>query len=198
LVYFQLFNPFWKLAMKCELCKQAEARQAIRRTINQEEQELYVCEACAAAQNPKQEKPVVSLEASPEVLEVIKETLPEIMGMILGATVEFSGPIPSPGKETICPLCGMTRSEYKKIARLGCAQCYETFIKDLDSVVGEMHRSPRHIGKGPTQPRPSSYVNALKERLRKAEADSRVIEAEDIRTRIRQLGWDPETLKGQP
>jgi protein arginine kinase activator len=184
--------------MKCELCKQAEAQQAIRKVINQEEQELYVCKACAKAQTPKKEKPSASLEASPEVLEVIKETLPEIMGMILGAAVEFSGKMPSPAKETTCPLCGLTRSEYKKAARLGCAQCYETFLKDLDNVVGEMHRFPRHIGKGPKCPHPSKFVTSLTERLRIAEAEKRVVEAENIRARIRQLGWDPETLKGQP
>jgi len=183
--------------MKCELCNQAEAQQAIHKVIGQEEQELYVCKACAEAQQSKKEKPVVSLEASPEVLDAIKETLPEIMGMILGATAEFSGKIPSPVKETVCPLCGLTRTEYKKAARLGCAQCYETFIKDLDSVVGEMHRFPRHVGKGPQQPRPSKFVISLTQRLRVAEAENRVVEAEDIRARIRQLGWDPETLKGQ-
>jgi protein arginine kinase activator len=184
--------------MKCELCKQAEAQQAIRKVINQEEQELYVCKACAKAQTPKKEKPSASFEAPPEVLDVIKETLPEIMGMILGAAVEFSGKMPSPAKETICPLCGLTRTEYKKAARLGCAQCYETFLKDLDNVVGEMHRFPLHTGKGPKNPRPSTTVISLTERLRTAEAEKRVVEAEDIRARIRKLGWDPETLKGQP
>ena len=67
-------------------------------------------------------------------MEAIKETLPEIMGMILGATVEFSGRLQSL-KDPVCPSCGLSRSEYKKAARLGCAQCYETFVKDLDGLV---------------------------------------------------------------
>jgi protein arginine kinase activator len=183
--------------MKCEICHQADAQQAIKKIADSGEQELYVCKACAVAQHPKKEKVAGHLEPPPEVLEVIKETLPELMGMILGATVEFTGRMPS-FKELVCPLCGLSRSEYKKAARLGCAQCYETFIKDLDGVVGEMHRIPLHIGKKPKQPHPSKYAVSLLERLRVAEEGKRVPEAEELRSRIRQLGWDPEKMKGPP
>lgn len=182
--------------MKCELCHQAEAQQAIRKAVNSEEQELYVCKACADAQQPKKEKAVLPPDPPPEVLDVIKETLPELMGMILGAAVEFTGRIPS-FKEAVCPLCGLTRSEYKKAARLGCAQCYETFIQDLDGVVGDMHRFPVHNGKKPKHPRPSKQASLLIERLRAAEKENRTGDAEALRDRIRQLGWDPEVKEGQ-
>jgi protein arginine kinase activator len=181
--------------MKCELCHKADAQQAIRKSVNNETQELYVCKACAEAQLPKKEKPAVPQEPPPEIIEAIKETLPELMGMILGATVEFTGRIPS-FKEPVCPLCGLTRAEYKKAARLGCAQCYETFIKDLDSVVGEMHRFPHHTGKKPKHPRPSKHAALLMERLRAAETENRAADAEELKARIRQLGWDPGTLEG--
>jgi protein arginine kinase activator len=176
--------------MKCELCHNADAQRAIRKLVNSEEQELYVCKACAEAQQPPQ-KPAVAQEPPPDVMEVIKETLPEIMGMILGATVEFSGRLQS-FKDPVCPICGLSRSEYKKAARLGCAQCYETFVKDLDGLVDDMHRIPRHIGKSPKHPKPSLHVSLLMRQLRDAEKEARLPDAAELKARIRQLGWDPE------
>lgn len=182
--------------MKCELCHNADAQRAIRKLVNNEEQELYVCNACANAQQPKKEKPAAPQEPPPEVMDVIKETLPEIMGMILGAAVEFTGRIPAI-KDPVCPLCGISRSEYKKAARLGCAQCYETFVKDLDGMVGEMHRIPRHTGKAPKHPQPSPYVSLLMDHLRTAKRELRTTEAEELQARLRQLGWDPQAPEGQ-
>jgi protein arginine kinase activator len=179
--------------MKCELCHNADAQRAIRKLVNNEEQELYVCKACAEAQQPPQ-KPAVAQEPPPDVMEVIKETLPEIMGMILGATVEFGGHLQSL-KDPVCPNCGLSRSEYKKAARLGCAQCYETFVKDLDGLVDDMHRIPRHTGKAPKHPKPSLLVSLLMRQLRDAEKEARLPDAAELKARIRQLGWDPEALQ---
>ena len=30
--------------------------------------------------------------------------------------------------ETVCPACGFSQSEFKRIGRLGCPQCYDVFI----------------------------------------------------------------------
>jgi protein arginine kinase activator len=179
--------------MKCELCHNADAQRAIRKRVNSEEQELYVCNACAEAQQPPQ-KPMSDQEPPPDVMAVIKETLPEIMGMILGATVEFSGRIQSI-KDPNCPNCGLSRSEYKKAARLGCAQCYETFVKDLDGLVDDMHRIPSHTGKAPKHPRPSQHIAMLIKQWRTAEQEQKQADADDLKARIRQLGWDPEATQ---
>jgi len=176
--------------MKCELCHNADAQRAIRKLVNSEEQELYVCNACAKAQQPPS-KPAAPPEPPDEVMEAIKETLPEIMGMILGATVEFSGRLQSL-KDPVCPSCGLSRSEYKKAARLGCAQCYETFVKDLDGLVDDMHRIPRHTGKSPKHPKPSLHVSLLMRQWRDAVKEARQADAAELKARIRQLGWDPE------
>lgn len=187
--------------MKCELCHQAEAQRAIHKLVNNEQQELYVCNACAEAQQQPKKKPLPEAppaqtlqEPPPEVMEVIKETLPEIMGMILGATVEFSGRLQS-SKEQLCPFCGISRSEYKKVARLGCARCYETFVKDVDGIVDEMHRIPRHKGKAPKHPRPSPLVLQFMKDLRTAEQEQRPADVETLKTRIQQLGWDPASAE---
>lgn len=179
--------------MKCELCHTEDAQRAIRTLVNKDEQELYVCNACAETQLLKK-KTAVPEEPSADVMDVIKETLPEIMGMILGATVEFSGRIQSM-KDPVCPICGLSRSEYKKAARLGCAQCYETFVKDLDGLVDDMHRIPCHTGKAPKLPKPSQHVSLLMTQLRIAEQEHRQADAKELKSRIRQLGWDPESTQ---
>ncbi len=48
-----------------------------------------------------------------------------------------------------CPACGFTRAHLKKIGRLGCPECYQTFGGDLDNMLRAMHKGTRHIGKVP-------------------------------------------------
>jgi len=175
--------------MKCEICHTQNAQRAIRKRVNNEEQELYVCDSCAQAQHPPQ-KIAVPEELPQGVMDAIKETLPEIMGMILGATVEFSGRLHAV-KDPVCPICGLSRSDYKKAARLGCAQCYETFVKDLDNLVDDMHCIPRHTGKAPKHPKPSQHVSLLMQNLRTAKQEQRQADADELSARILQLGWDP-------
>ena len=78
--------------MKCELCHQADAQTAITRTENGEEQELYVCAGCAAAERKARQKrsqrtrkvtglpPGMSITVSGE-----GEAPPPIIGAILDA-----------------------------------------------------------------------------------------------------------------
>ena len=176
--------------MKCELCHSADAQQAIRKLVADEEQEFYVCKACAQAQQLLP-KPAFSNEPPTDVMDVIKETLPEIMGMILGATVEFTGRLPSV-KDSACPACGLSRAEYKKSARFGCAQCYETFAKDLEGLVDDMHRIPHHTGKTPKHPKPSPQASLLMEQLRLAQQEGRQLDAEELKARLSSFGWDTE------
>jgi len=51
-----------------------------------------------------------------------------------------------------CPECGFTRAHLKKIGRMGCPQCYQTFADDLDNMLRAMHKGTRHVGKAPGRP----------------------------------------------
>ncbi|MCD8483869.1 MAG: UvrB/UvrC motif-containing protein [Verrucomicrobia bacterium] len=54
------------------------------------------------------------------------------------------------GKDTLqCEQCGFTPADFKKIGRLGCPGCYETFRHLLNPLLVNMHRDIMHCGKVP-------------------------------------------------
>jgi len=143
--------------MKCEICHKADAEQAILRKREGGEQELYVCSACAIhGQLPKPPEKTDShqkkLPGKTAVPKKPSEVLPELVGMIIDATLEIMNQS-LPSEESVCPYCGITRSEYRKTSRLGCAICYEAFAKELGGLVADMHRHTQHVGKRPRRGR---------------------------------------------
>jgi len=133
--------------MKCELCQSAEAEEAVVRKAEGKEQELYVCSACAAETRAvKQKKKKPKENAAP-----IEAVLPELVNMLIDATLEIMNLPSQAAVEPACPHCGITRAEYRKSSRLGCPVCYEAFAKELGGVIADMHRSPQHVGKKPRQ-----------------------------------------------
>jgi protein arginine kinase activator len=185
--------------MKCEICHNADAEQAIMKSIGGPEQELYVCSGCAAQAQKQKEKPA-SLKKKPSdnaaEPEVLPEGLPELVGMIIDATLEIMNH-PVLSGEAVCPHCGITRSEYRKASRLGCSTCYETFARELGNLIADMHHHPLHTGKAPRRPAPSKEVRKLMRRLKAAEVEDRVKEALKLRENIRSLGWEPDAIKGE-
>jgi len=186
--------------MKCEICHSADAEQAIRKNVDGHEQELYVCSRCAVdAQTaelswktgPTQKKP----PKKPSTSAKASDTLPELVGMILDATLEIMNHS-SLSQEAVCPHCGITRAEYRKASRLGCATCYETFAKELGGLIADMHHHPQHHGKAPRRPAPSKEVRKLLRRLKAAEAEQRAKDVHELRENIRSLGWEPDALRG--
>jgi len=183
--------------MKCELCHKAEAEKAIRRSVEGEEQELYVCGSCAQE---------VAHEKKPSPAEVTGETprppspeagLPPLplMGMILDAAFEIVGRTVNSQAEQTCPACGITRTEYRKSSRLGCPACYEAFAKELDAAVLEMHRSLQHAGKSPAKARAAWQRQQIEKALDDAVKGQRYEEAIDLRDQLRRLDH-PETQGG--
>jgi len=119
-----------------------------------------------------------------------------MVGMIIDATLEIMNHALL-SKESVCPHCGITRSEYRKASRLGCATCYETFAKELGGLIADMHRCPRHKGKSPRRPAPSKEVQKLMMRLKAAVVEQRGDDAEMLRETIRSLGWEPDVIRGE-
>jgi len=135
--------------MKCEICQTADAEQAIRRKVQgQEDQELYVCLGCAAAET------MGASALKPKKKQGKPGALPKLMDMILDATLEIMNHA-LPSQEAVCPRCGTTCTEYRKVSRLGCATCYETFAEELAGLIADMHRHPQHTGKTPGHPGPA-------------------------------------------
>ena len=185
--------------MKCELCHNADAEKAIIKKVGGQEQELYVCSVCAIeAKVAEQGKKIDSLKKKfpKKPVAPMSEAgeLPELVSMIIDATLEIMNH-PAQAGELVCPHCGITRSDFRKASRLGCAMCYETFTKELASLIADMHRHSQHTGKAPKRPVPSKGVQKLMRQLKTAERRQRVEDALALRAAIRSLGWEPDALR---
>ncbi|MCE9518761.1 MAG: UvrB/UvrC motif-containing protein [Verrucomicrobia bacterium] len=105
-----------------------------------------------------------------------------------------------------CPACGFTRAHLKKIGRLGCPECYQTFGADLDNMLRAMHKGTRHIGKVPGKLPPpvakTSVINEevpppkvsakkrmaeLKSAIERAVAEERYEDAARLRDEVREM-----------
>ena len=90
-----------------------------------------------------------------------------------------------------CPSCGMTYEDFRKVGRLGCAECYPTFKRSLGSLLKRIHGSPIHVGKSPIRLlKPSKMAKTelleLKRKLERAIESEEFEEAAKLRDQIRR------------
>ena len=96
-----------------------------------------------------------------------------------------------------CPNCGVRLVDLRKTGRVGCANCYEVFRKQILPLLKRVHGSVVHEGFVPVSPEAPVGLPRLREELRRA------IEAEDfeqaarLRDRIGAGGSDPDHGEGQ-
>lgn len=122
--------------MLCQNCGKNNANVKYTQVINGEKTQMYLCEDCAHEMNIGTDfnfnfdfdhlfsslfSPFETVAALPET-EVLK-----------------------------CPVCGMTYEDFAKLGKFGCAKCYQTFGKRLDTVLKKLHGNNRHIGRGDTK-----------------------------------------------
>ena len=58
-----------------------------------------------------------------------------------------------------CPACGFDYSEFKKVGRFGCAECYVAFEAQLIPLLRQIHGSTQHHGKSPKQLGPKAIIH---------------------------------------
>ena len=94
-----------------------------------------------------------------------------------------------------CPNCGMTYESFRKMGRLGCSQCYETFKGYLQPLLKKIHGSSQHFGKAPVKApkiavkeKKAVYsIEELKAKMQKAIQAEEFEEAAKLRDQIREL-----------
>jgi len=87
--------------------------------------------------------------------------------------------------------CGMTYADFKKVGRLGCSECYNSFRKYLLPLLKRIHGSNKHYGKMPlvlAKPlKTKSDIEELKVKLQKAVSIEDFEEAARVRDIIKKL-----------
>ncbi len=90
-----------------------------------------------------------------------------------------------------CPSCGYDYSDFKKVGRFGCPDCYDAFEPQLVPMLRQVHGSTRHDGKAPAGIGASAAVNrevmTLRDELSLAIAEEDYEHAAEIRDRIAEL-----------
>jgi protein arginine kinase activator len=90
-----------------------------------------------------------------------------------------------------CASCGFVYSDFRKIGRFGCPDCYRGFEPQLVAMLRKIHGSTQHQGKGPKQMGPKALIHKelmdLREELGRAVQKEEYEEAAAIRDRIKEL-----------
>jgi protein arginine kinase activator len=155
--------------MKCDVCSN-EATVFLTQIINGQMTTVNLCETCSKAKGVTDEMGFGLAEA------------------FLGA----GSTTPTPKNDVLtCPSCGFTSAQLKKIGRMGCPRCYETFQEGLDQLLASMHKGTRHVGKIPARAIADSRRNAsmeeLKHALQSAIAEEHYEEAARIKIEMQAL-----------
>jgi len=144
--------------------------------LNQEVRKLHLCEGCAKESGLDLEGPVSMTDF--------------LLGLGASGAQKQSGPRPGcvAVRERVCSGCGMRLSDFRKISRLGCQNCYVAFADELDPLLHGMQKGPRHVGKKPAAhsanvQMPSS-LSSLKKALDEAVAAENYEEAALLRDQI--------------
>ena len=79
----------------------------------------------------------------------------------------------------------------KKQARLGCPECYQAFLAELNTITQAMHHSRQHVGKIPARQgkevKVSSQIATLKREIDQAVNKEEYEKAAALRDEMRQL-----------
>ena len=159
--------------MLCDICGKNPATVHLTEIIDEQMNELHLCEECARQKSIQMEQQFG-------------------LSDLLAGLAEFEKPAQE--KEAVslkCASCGLTYQDFKKIGRLGCGQCYSTFKKYLGPLLKKIHGSNLHSGKSPLKLAKVSKKNTdmqeLRCKLQKAIEMEVFEEAARLRDQIKQL-----------
>jgi protein arginine kinase activator len=168
--------------MLCELCKQSQATVHLTEIVNDQMTELHLCEACANQKGAQVESHFGLADLLSGLADFSKTQEPEEV------------------TAKACPTCGMTYEDFRKVGRLGCADCYTTFKRSLGTLLKRIHGAPIHVGKSPTRLiKPAKMAKTelaeLKRRLERAIEKEEFEEAAQLRDQIRRAEQHEQQAK---
>ena len=162
--------------IKCSLCGKP-ATVHLTQIINNKIHKVDLCEDCAKAKG-------VTDPAGFSLADLL------IKGALNNETTTEGE-----GGGIVCPACGFSQQDFKKIGRFGCPKCYEAFRPMLAPLLGSMHKGVTHTGKVPQHAldRRSIYdrLTKLEMELDLAIKTERYEDAARFRDEIRQIKQTP-------
>ncbi|NLW10364.1 MAG: hypothetical protein GX036_11000 [Firmicutes bacterium] len=166
--------------MWCEQCKERPATVHITKVINNHKTEKHLCEVCA--------------QTSGSDLGFLFEPSFSFQKLLTGLLEGEMGMEEALAPSTMtrgrgCPVCGLTFSDFRRIGRLGCGDCYTEFGTGLDPLLRRIHGSTVHNGKAPKRTggaiRVKKEIEQLRKKLKEAIQREAYEEAAKLRDEIR-------------
>ena len=179
--------------MLCEICKHNDAEGVLhRKDENGEDEELYVCKKCLAAENGDSPSVGDGVEppAKPKFVSVDGEEPPEFLKNFLDAAVGLIEGVvgTEKPKEPTCRVCGSTWKKIKESRTVGCPDCWSQFGKDIRKEFLCGSYGTKHKGKIPERTPEGKPSRAfLEKELKEAVAKQDYRKAARIRRQLDAL-----------
>jgi protein arginine kinase activator len=142
----------------CDLCSKNEATMKVSQLDKDGKvTDIAVCAECARRRGFTE-------------VEKLKAGVAEIIA-------ELKTRVDEGDSKLVCRNCGMSYAEFKRQARLGCAECYVSFHDELLPLIRRIHDAVQHVGRTASGGRKQAQVKMNVQKLR--EALTGAIQAED-------------------
>lgn len=128
--------------MLCEICKKNEATVHLKEYRDNSVRLLHICMECAA----KKEKESGLQAFGFNLAEVLFNIGQSIEKAAEADAAKAKKAVP----EQTCPVCGWTTGKLQKSGgRLGCSDCYKTFLPLIQDALDRVQFGSVHLGKRP-------------------------------------------------
>jgi protein arginine kinase activator len=160
--------------MLCDICGKNMATVHLTEIIDDQINELHLCEDCARQKSAQMEQQFG-------------------LNSLLAGMAEVEKPTKETESQTVkCANCQLTYTDFKRIGRLGCGECYTAFKKFLGPLLKRIHGSTQHFGRSPAKvARPAVKkkvdLQELRNNLQKAIGMEAFEEAAKIRDQIKEM-----------
>lgn len=177
--------------MLCQECNNNIATIRVRKTINGEKQEMYLCETCA-----KEVGDYFMEQSNP--LQGINPLLASLLN-----SDNIIGKKQTKQELLQCPKCKMTFKQFQNVTKFGCVECYETFLTKLEPVFRKVQSGNTvHTGKIPKRAGGSIQIQReigelrrkLDSQIKNEEFENAAVTRDEIRELEKQLGGENHAI----
>lgn len=123
--------------MRCQQCNEADATVHLKEVTDGKLREIHLCESCATEKGLHLVVEHNKLTIATQFIWMAENLYPETSSKV-GAVQ--------------CPSCGLRYSQFSRVGRVGCAECYDAFQPQLQKVLLRVHGATRHKGRVPGPP----------------------------------------------
>lgn len=162
--------------MFCQECNSKSATVHMTKIIQGQKEEIHLCEECAMKK------------------ETINFENPFSIHNFLAGLLDMNGDPQFKQQYSAgikCSQCGKSYNEFRKVGKLSCDHCYESFGEQLKPLIRKIHGNIHHTGKIPKRTgsiiKIKREINQLKNQLKKTIEQEAFEKAAELRDEIKGL-----------